>query len=96
MATGECEQVLEGHGGAVYALAVCESRLASGCVDGSIQVWGAGAGAGRTSERSLLGHRGGVWSLAGWQDMVVSGSSDGSIRVWEVGTGAHDATLGGH
>jgi WD40 repeat protein len=95
VATGKCDQVLEGHENAVLALAVCGSRLASGCTSGSIQVWGAGAGGGRT-ERSLLGHTGWVWSLAGWQDKVASGSNDGSIRVWDVGTGAHDATLTGH
>ena len=96
VATGECDQVLEGHGGGVRALAVCGSRLASGCGDGSITVWGMGAGAGWARERSLLGHTGAVRSLAGWQDKVASGSDDGSIRVWDVGTGAHDATLAGH
>ncbi len=96
VATGECDQVLEGYSGAVYALAVYRSHLASGRVDGSIKVWGAGAGAGWICERSLLCYTGTVWSLAGWQDMVASGSRDGSIRVWDVGTGAHDATLTGH
>ena len=96
VATGECDQVLEGHDDAVLALAVCGSRLASGCMDGSLKVWGAGAGAGWICERSLLGHTRAVWSLAGWQDKVASGSGDGSIRVWDVGTGAHDATLAGH
>ncbi len=38
VATGECEQVLEGHNGGVRVLAVCGSRLASGCGDGSIKV----------------------------------------------------------
>ncbi len=96
VATGECDQVLEGHAGEVFALAVCWSRLASGCVDGSIKVWGAGAVGGWICERLLLGHTGAVWSLAGWQNKVASGSGDGSIRVWNVGTGAHDATLAGH
>ncbi len=96
VATGGCDQVLEGHGDPVMALAVCGSRLASGDSDGSIKVWGTGAGAGWICQRSLLGHAGVVWSLAGWQDKVASGSDDGSIRVWDVGTGAHDATLAGH
>ncbi len=55
VATGECEQVLEGHNRAVVALAVCGSRLASGCGDGSIQVSGDGcwwrAAVGETAAR---------------------------------------------
>ena len=43
VATGECDQVLEGHEDGVLALAVCGSRLVSGCRDGSIHVWGTGA-----------------------------------------------------
>jgi WD40 repeat protein len=96
VATGECDQVLEGHAREVYALAVCCSRLVSGCGDGSIEVWGTGADGRRMSERRLLGHKSAVWSLAAWQDKVASGSDDGSIRVWDVGTGALDATLAGH
>jgi WD40 repeat protein len=92
--TGACDQVLEGHGKVVYALAVCGSRLASGGFDRSIKVWAAGALC--TCERTLLGHTHSVGSLAGWQDKVLSGSLDKSIRVWDVGTGAHEATLLGH
>jgi WD40 repeat protein len=96
VATGERDQVLEGHKYGVNALAVCGSRLASGCGDGLITVWGVGAGAAWARERSLLCHTGQVRSLAGWQDKAASGSGDGSIRVWDVATGAHDATLAGH
>jgi hypothetical protein len=47
---------------------VCGSRPASGCRDGSIKVWGMGAGAAWAREASLFGHTGGARSLAGWQD----------------------------
>jgi WD40 repeat protein len=94
VATGECDQVFDGW---VGALAVCGSRPASGCGDGSIEVSGVGAVAAWAREGSLPGHSGAVLSLAGWQDKVTSGSGDdGSIRVWDVGTGAHDATLAGN
>ena len=99
VATGECDQVLEGHVRgvcALCALCVCGSRLVSGCVGGTIEVWGTGADGGLMSERRLLCHTGRLSSLAGWQDKVASGLSDGSILVWDVGTGAHDATLAGH
>jgi hypothetical protein len=94
--TGACDQVLEGHTRAVYALAVCGSHLASGSGDFFIKVWAMKAAAPWVCERTLRGHTSWVRSLAVWQGKVLSGSVDKSIRVWDVGTGAHDATLLGH
>ncbi len=54
VATGELYQVLEGHKDAVLELAVCGSRLARGCGNWFILVWGAGAGGGQMVELSLL------------------------------------------
>ena len=97
LATGACEQVLEGHTGSVVSgLAVIGSALASGSQDMSIKLWAMGQAGPWTCERTLLGHIGGVPSLAGWQGKVLSGSEDRTIRVWDVETGAHDATLAGH
>jgi hypothetical protein len=96
LATGECNQVLEGHTRRVWALAVCGSRLASGSEDKSIKVWAIGDNEQCMCERTLLGHTSWVHSLAAWQNKVLSGSEDKSVRVWDVGTGTHEATLVGH
>ena len=96
VATGACEQVLEGHAPqCVWALALCGSRLVSSSSDRSIKVWAMGEAAPWTCERTLLGHTDRVPTLATWQGKVLSGSDDRSIRVWDVETGEHAATLGG-
>ena len=94
VATGAQERVLEGHAEDVNALAVCGSRLLSGSDDGSVRVWGMGAGWG--CERTLKGHERGVFALTTWEGKVVSGSDDDTIRVWDVETGAVEAILRGH
>ena len=96
LATGACEQVLDGHTQRVCALAVCGSRLASSYSGGSIKVWAMGEAAPWTCERTLLGHTDWVRSMATWQGKVLSGSDDRSIRVWDIETGEQAATLVGH
>ena len=96
VATGECNQVIEGHDDNVWALAVCGTRLVSACEDESIKVWTMTANAPWPCEWDLDGHTSVVCSLTGWQDKVAGGSDDGKIWVWDVGTGGHDATLHGH
>jgi WD40 repeat protein len=97
VATGACEQVLEGHSPQpARALAVSGSRLLSGSSDTSIKVWAMGEAAPWTCERTLLGHTDWVRTLATWRGKVLSGSDDRSIRAWDVETGEHAATLVGH
>ena len=96
LATGVCDQKLEGHTGAVRCLAVSGTRLVSGSDDNFVKIWVTGAEASWQCERTLVGHTDRVVSLATWQGKVLSGSDDTSVRVWDVGTGARDATLTGH
>jgi hypothetical protein len=97
VATGACEQVLEGHTGHVMALAVCGRRLVSGSEDETLMVWALGPAAQWACEATLLGHTGRERSLAAWRGKALSGSSDRSIRVWDLTAGgAHDTTLSGH
>jgi WD40 repeat protein len=96
VATGVCDQVLQGHSDWVRCLSVSGTRLVSGSDDYSVKVWAMGAGAAWPCERTLVGHDGWVCALATWKDKVLSGSEDASVRVWDMGTGAHDVTLTGH
>jgi hypothetical protein len=85
VAAGECDRVLEGHGGDVNALAVsrCGARLATGSDDWTVRVWG-------------LGARAAVRADAGRARGEGSGSVDRTAQVWDPATGACEATLGGH
>ena len=96
VSTGERRRELEGHTESVCSLCVVGSRLASGSVDGSIQVWAMGQGPEWPCERTLTGHTRWVESLVGWEGKLISGSWDDTIRVWDLETGRLDATLTGH
>ena len=69
--SGAQERALEGHDGDVIVLDVCGSRLLSGLSDGSILVWGMGAGWGCNTRRTLVGHGLGVTALATWEGRAV-------------------------
>jgi hypothetical protein len=95
VATRECNRELLGHAETVIALAASGSRLASGSVDGSVNVWAIGVEVEWSLERTLQ-RDSEVKSLAIWQDKVVVSSFEVSIEVWDMATGVHDATLTGH
>jgi WD40 repeat protein len=69
--------------------------LASGSIDGMIQLWNPLTG---QALRTLEGHTDSVESVAWSPDghFLVSGSDDKTIRLWDPLTGRHIATLEGH
>ena len=91
----ECVRTLEGHTGAVAALAALNGgRVVSGSGDRTLRVWSAAAA---ESERALARHSDAVTSLVALADgRVVSGSADKTLRVWSAATGACERVLEGH
>jgi len=85
-------RTLEGHGGAVYALAVgLTGKVYSGSDGMMIQVWSVENG---SHIQTLVGHRDVVSALAvGLTGKVYSGSYDRTIRVWSGDDGTHLKTL---
>ncbi len=69
--------------------------LASGGMDGTVQLWDTLGG---TSLRTLYGHTNMVVGAAFSPDgeLLASGSADGTIRLWDVRSGMNLATLEGH
>ncbi len=93
VATGECDQVLEGHEDTVLCVGCV--RVASGeRLSGRVHP-GVGDGCWwRADGRAIAAWLCSCGSVAcGWQDKVASGYGDGSIRVWDVGSGAREAKL---
>jgi hypothetical protein len=88
------ERVLQGHRGAVWAVAASahEPLLASGGWDGTVRLWDLPDG----SHRRLTGHKGWVGGVAFSQDgyAIASGGDDGTIRLWSVPEGVEQARLG--
>ena len=71
------------------------SRIVSGSLDKTVQVWGATTGSHATIFR---GHTGGVMTVAWSPDnrFVVSGSLDTTAHIWNVATGSSSNTYRGH
>ena len=86
-------QYLEGHTGAVLALAVRGDLLVSGSADRTIRVW-----KGRTLLRSIPNHWDGVHALAFSPDgkYLASGSADRTVRIWQPEIGRLVRIVEGH
>jgi WD40 repeat protein len=90
-------EYLEGHTGAVLALAVHGDLLASGGADRTIRVW-----RGKTLLRTITNHWDSVQALAFSPDgkYLASGSADRTVRIWQPEIGrlvrivrAHEGTV---
>jgi WD40 repeat protein len=90
--TGKVEY-LEGHTGAVLALAVHGDLLVSGGADRTIRVW-----KGRTLLRTIANHWEAVTALAFSPDgnSLASGSADGTVRIWKPEIGRLVRIVRGH
>jgi WD40 repeat protein len=86
-------ELLEGHTGAVLALAVHGDLLASGGADRTIRVW-----KGRTLLRTITNHWDAVHALAFSPDgkYLASGSADKTVRIWQPDIGRLVRIVKGH
>lgn len=84
---------LDGHTGAVLALAVHGEVLVSGGADRTIRVWKGGA-----LQRTIRNHWDGVHALAFSPDgrYLASGSADGTVRIWQPELGRLVRIVRGH
>jgi len=84
---------LEGHTGAVLALALYGDLVVSGGADRTIRVW-----KGRTLQRTIRNHWDSVHALAFSPDgrFLASGSADGSVRIWQPEIGRLVRIVRGH
>lgn len=90
-------KTLSGHNGAVNTVAFSPDGklLASGGVDGSVELWSVEAGS-RTA--AFEGHKSYVNSVAFSPDgkYLVSASADKTIKIWDLADGSCVKTLAGH
>lgn len=96
-ATGAAISALDGHRGAVLAVAWSPdaSRLWTGSRDSTVRVWNWQSG---ECEATIPAHRGWVNTVAVSADysVVATGGNDGAVRLWDARTMAPRATLAGH
>ncbi|KAL6712638.1 hypothetical protein ACN47E_000515 [Coniothyrium glycines] len=98
-ATGNCLETLDGHTGAITAIALSsrnEQLVASASEDHTVRIWDISTGMCRWT---LEGHSGKVKAVAfspSDGQLVMSASEDNTIRLWEVDTGTCHHTLKGH
>ena len=82
------QQTLEGHSGAIYAVAFSSDGklVASGSDDGTVKLWDTATGA---LQWTLEDHSGLVNAVAFSSDgkLVASGSHDGTVKLWDAATG---------
>jgi hypothetical protein len=100
--SGEQQQVLEGHSGAVWSVCGFSSadgraRLASAGADAMVRVWDPATG---QQQRVLEGHSGAVHGVcaftAGGRVLLASAGADETVRVWDPATGEQRKVLEGH
>jgi WD40 repeat protein len=95
--TGDIFSTYSGNTSAVLTLAWSPDGkwIASGCVDGSVQVWDATTG---RTQVTYDGHLSEVNTVAWSPDsrQVASGSSDGTVQLWDAATGKRLFTWKGH
>jgi WD40 repeat protein len=86
-------EFLDGHTGAVLALAVRGDLLVSGGADRTIRIW-----KGRTLVRTITNHWDGVHALAFSPDgkYLASGSADRTVRIWQPELGRLVRIVKGH
>ena len=84
---------LEGHTGAVLAVAARGTSLVSGGADGTIRVWEE-----NKLVRTISNHTGAVSALAFSPDgeTLASGSADRTVRIWRIGQGRLLKIIRGH
>ena len=92
VASGETKR-LEGHTGAVLAVAARGATLVSGGADGTIRVWEEGK-----LIRTISNHTAAVHALAFSPDgeTLASGSADRTVRIWQIGRGRLLKIIRGH
>lgn len=94
MAERKLTHVFEGHGDAIYSLALSPSGkiLATGSYDQKIKLWDVESG---KELHTLNGHNGAVFGLAFRPDgkILASASADRTVKLWNVETGKRTDTL---
>ena len=92
---GPLERVLEGHRGAIQAVAALpQGRVASGSADGTVRIWDVASG---ETIRTLKGRTLDVTAVAALPaGRVASGSAQGALEIWDLVSGRTLATLQGH
>lgn len=94
---GACLRTMYGHSSCVTSVVFSAdgTRIISGSLDHSVQVWDAVSGA---HLNTFEGHTNSVcsMSISGDGKQIASGSMDGKIVLWDVSSGAHTVTLKGH